>query len=182
MLLFLVTADKGLCGSFNSHLVREASSFIVECREARRRDGPGGAEGARLLRAAAAWRFRFEMVNLFTRPDLTAHAEEMAETAIQQYTSDGERLARRRSSTTSSRASCSRQVIVDQLLPIPTHAGGGWRDRRRAGRRNGRSGGSRTTCSSRRRSRSSPTCFRTMSRHSVSACCWSRRRRSTRRG
>ena len=29
ILLFVVTADKGLCGSFNSSLIREATSFAV---------------------------------------------------------------------------------------------------------------------------------------------------------
>lgn len=115
VLLFLVTADKGLCGSFNSHLVREASSFIVNAekpvvlglvgRKGRDYFGRRGVE------------IRFEMVNLFTR--LTyAHAEEMAETAIQQYV-DGE-VSRVVVLYNEFKSVLQQKVIVDQLLPIPT--------------------------------------------------------------
>ncbi len=121
VLLFLVTADKGLCGSFNSHLVREASSFIVNAekpvvlglvgRKGRDYFGRRGVE------------IRFEMVNLFTK--LTyAHAEGMAETAIQQYV-DGE-VSRVVVLYNEFKSVLQQKVIVDQLLPIPTlqEAGG----------------------------------------------------------
>lgn len=115
VLLFLVTADKGLCGSFNSHLVREASSFVVNAgkpvvlglvgRKGRDYFGRRGVE------------IRFEMVNLFTR--LTyAHAEEMAETATQQYV-DGE-VSRVVVLYNEFKSVLQQKVVVDQLLPIPT--------------------------------------------------------------
>ena len=121
VLLFLVTADKGLCGSFNSHLIREASSFIVNSgnpvvlglvgRKGRDYFGRRGVE------------IRFEMVNLFTK--LTyAHAEEMAETATRQYV-DGE-VSRVVVLYNEFKSVLQQKVVVDQLLPIPTlqEAGG----------------------------------------------------------
>ncbi|MXY23324.1 MAG: ATP synthase F1 subunit gamma [Acidobacteria bacterium] len=115
VLLFLVTADKGLCGSFNSHLVREASSFIVNSdkpvalglvgRKGRDYFGRRGVE------------IRFEMVNLFSR--LTyAHAEEMARIATEQYV-DGE-VSRVVVLYNEFKSVLQQKVVVDQLLPIPT--------------------------------------------------------------
>ena len=115
VLLFLVTADKGLCGSFNSHLVREASSFIVNSdrpvalglvgRKGRDYFGRRGVE------------IRFEMVNLFTK--LTyAHAEEMARLATEQYV-DGE-VSRVVVLYNEFKSVLQQKVVVDQLLPIPT--------------------------------------------------------------
>ncbi len=115
VLLFVVTADKGLCGSFNSHLIREASSFVANAghpvvlglvgRKGREYFGRRGVE------------FRFEMVNLFSR--LTyAHAEEMARTATEQYAA-GE-VSRVVVLYNEFKSVLQQKVVVDQLLPIPT--------------------------------------------------------------
>ena len=114
ILLFVVTADKGLCGSFNSNLIRQAAGFAVEAgREVAM--GLVGRKGRDFF-VRRGVDVRFEMVNLFN--DLRySHAESMAETAIEQYTSGA--------------ASCvsilynefksvlQQQVVIDQMLPIP---------------------------------------------------------------
>ena len=115
VLLFVVTADKGLCGSFNSHLIREASSFIVNAgrpvvlglvgRKGRDYFGRRGIE------------IRFEMVNLFSK--LTyAHAEEIARIATAQYTS-GE-VSRVVILYNEFKSVLQQKVVIDRLLPIPT--------------------------------------------------------------
>ncbi len=115
VLLFVVTADKGLCGSFNSHLTREASSFIVNAgrpvvlglvgRKGRDYFGRRGIE------------IRFEMVNLFSK--LTyAHAEEIARIATAQYTS-GE-VSRVVILYNEFKSVLQQKVVIDRLLPIPT--------------------------------------------------------------
>ncbi len=114
ILLFVVTADKGLCGSFNSNLVREATSFAVEAG----RDVAMGLVGrkGRDFFVRRGVDIRFEMVNLFN--DLRySHAEAMAETSIEQY---GSGAASGVSILYNEfKSVLQQQVVVDQVLPIP---------------------------------------------------------------
>ena len=115
ILLFVVTADKGLCGSFNSNLIREATSFAVGAgREVAM--GLVGRKGRDFF-VRRGVDIRFEMVNLFN--DLRySHAEAMAETAIAQYTSgaaSGVSIL-----YNEFKSVLQQQVVVDQVLPIPT--------------------------------------------------------------
>ena len=115
ILLFVVTADKGLCGSFNSHLIREATRFTVNA------DRPVvlgvvGRKGRDYFSRRGV-EIRFEMVNLFN--DLTyAHAEQMAGMAIEQYT--GGEVSRVVMVYNEFKSVLQQNVVVDQLLPIPT--------------------------------------------------------------
>ena len=114
VLLFVVTADKGLCGSFNSNLVRRAATFAAE---------PGRKAALGLVGRKGRDFFvrrgvdvRFEMVNLFN--DLRySHAAAMAETAIEQYTSgaaSGVSIL-----YNEFKSVLQQQVVVDQVLPVP---------------------------------------------------------------
>jgi F-type H+-transporting ATPase subunit gamma len=114
ILLFVVTADKGLCGSFNSSLIREATSFAVGAgREVAM--GLVGRKGRDFF-VRRGVDIRFQQVNLFN--DLRySHAEAMAETAIEQYTSGA-------ASGVSMlynefKSVLQQQVVVEQVLPIP---------------------------------------------------------------
>ena len=114
ILLFVVTADKGLCGSFNSNLVRQAASFAVEAgREVVM--GLVGRKGRDFF-VRRGVDVRFEMVNLFS--DLRySHAEAMAETAMEQYTTGA-------ASGVSVlynefKSVMQQEVVVDRVLPIP---------------------------------------------------------------
>ena len=114
-LLFVVTADKGLCGGFNSTLIRRATGFAVEAD----RNVAMGLVGRKgrdfFLRRAVD--VRLEMVNIFN--DLRyGHAEAMAETAVEQYTSgaaSGVSIL-----YNEFKSVLQQQVVVDQVLPIPT--------------------------------------------------------------
>ena len=114
VLLFVVTADKGLCGSFNSNLVRRAATFAAD---------PGRKAALGLVGRKGRDFFvrrgvdvRFEMVNLFN--DLRySHAAAMAETAIEQYTSgaaSGVSIL-----YNEFKSVLQQQVVVDQVLPVP---------------------------------------------------------------
>ena len=114
VLLFVVTADKGLCGSFNSNLIREATSFAVGAgREVAM--GLVGRKGRDFF-VRRGVDIRFEMVNLFN--DLRySHAEAMAGTAIEQYSSgaaSGVSIL-----YNEFKSVLQQQVVVDQVLPIP---------------------------------------------------------------
>ena len=114
-LLFVVTADKGLCGSFNSNLIRQGATFAVES-DRKVAMGLVGRKGRDFF-VRRGVDIRFEMVNLFN--DLRyGHAEAMAETAIDQYTSgaaSGVSIL-----YNEFKSVMQQEVVVDQVLPIPT--------------------------------------------------------------
>ena len=114
ILLFVVTADKGLCGSFNSSLVREATSFAVGAgREVVM--GLVGRKGRDFFVRRGVG-IRFQQVNLFN--DLRySHAEAMAETAIEEYTSGA--VSGVSVLYNEFKSVLQQQVVVDQVLPIP---------------------------------------------------------------
>ncbi len=115
ILLFVVTADKGLCGSFNSHLIREATRFVVNADRPVAM-GLVGRKGRDHF-ARRDVEIRFEMVNLFN--ELTyAHAEQMARVAIGQYAAGG--VSRVLILYNEFKSVLQQKVVVDQLLPIPT--------------------------------------------------------------
>ena len=114
ILLFVVTADKGLCGSFNSNLVREAAGFAVGAG----RDVAMGLVGrkGRDFFARRGVDVRFEMVNLFN--DLRySHAEAMAETAIEQYV--GGAASGVSILYNEFKSVLQQEIVVDQVLPVP---------------------------------------------------------------
>ena len=114
-LLFVVTADKGLCGGFNSTLIRRATGFAVEA-DRNVAMGLVGRKGRDFF-VRRAVDVRLEMVNIFN--DLRyGHAEAMAETAVEQYTSgaaSGVSIL-----YNEFKSVLQQQVVVDQVLPIPT--------------------------------------------------------------
>ena len=114
VLLFVVTADKGLCGSFNSNLIREAISYAVGAgREVAM--GLVGRKGRDFF-ARRGVDIRFEMVNLFN--DLRySHAEAMAEKSIEQYASGA--VSGVSILYNEFKSVLQQQVVVDQVLPIP---------------------------------------------------------------
>ena len=114
ILLFVVTADKGLCGSFNSHLIREAARFAVNADRPVAMGLVGRKGRDYFVRRGVE--IRFEMVNLFN--ELTyAHAEQMAKTAIGQYV-DGA-VSRVVILYNEFKSVLQQKVVIDQLLPIP---------------------------------------------------------------
>ena len=114
-LLFVVTADKGLCGSFNSNLVRQAATFAVDS-DRKVAMGLVGRKGRDFF-ARRGVDVRFEMVNLFNDVRYS-HAEAMAGAAIEQYTSgaaSGVSIL-----YNEFKSVMQQEVVVDQVLPIPT--------------------------------------------------------------
>ena len=113
-LLIVVTADKGLCGGFNSALLRKASAHL--------RDADGqvalalvGRKGRDFFRRYN-FDVRYEDVNIFN--DLRyVHAQAVAEIAVQQFTEgavSGVHLL-----YNEFKSVIQQDVVVDQLLPIP---------------------------------------------------------------
>ena len=113
-LLFVVTADKGLCGSFNSGLIRRASAFVRDSDS----DVVLGLVGrkGRDFFVRHGFQVRYEEVNLFSDLQYT-HGQAIARVAVRQFT-EGQA-----SSVyllyNEFKSAIQQQVVVERLLPIP---------------------------------------------------------------
>ena len=115
-LLIVVTADRGLCGSFNSNVLKAAGQFIVtEGRDQQVALGLIGRKGRDFFRRRG-FEIRYEQVGIFQRLSF-AHAADLANAAIDEFTSG------RASSVylvyNEFKSVMSQRIVVERLLPIP---------------------------------------------------------------
>jgi F-type H+-transporting ATPase subunit gamma len=114
-LLFVITADRGLCGSFNTNAIKAASTFVVEDPAREVALGLIGRRGRDFF-ARRGFEVRYEQVNLFQALQF-AHATDIAHAAIAAFTSpdvDGVYLV-----YNEFRSVISQRIVVERLLPIP---------------------------------------------------------------
>ena len=114
-LLFVITADRGLCGSFNANVIKAAATFITEQPDRHVALGLVGRRG-RDYYAKRGFEVRYERINLFAK--LTFEdARDIAQTAIDAFTSgDVDRVFL---TYNEFRSVMQQRVVVEQLLPIP---------------------------------------------------------------
>src|SRR5688572_13138638 len=115
-LLIVITADRGLCGSFNSNIIKRAGQFIVN--EGRSRGialGLVGRKGRDFFRRRG-FDVRYEAAGIFQKLNFN-DAVAIADTAIEDFTSGA---------ATSVylvynefKSVISQRLVVEQLLPIP---------------------------------------------------------------
>ena len=113
-LLFVVTADRGLCGSFNSGIFRKTAGF-VQGADRQVVMGLVGRKGRDFF-VRRGFEVRYEDVNLFNDLRYT-HAQAMARVAVDQYATGA-------SSSVSVvynefKSAIQQQIVVERLLPIP---------------------------------------------------------------
>ena len=115
-LLIVITADRGLCGSFNSNIIKTAGHFIV--REGQGREialGLIGRKGRDFFRRRG-FDVRYESVGLFQKLSFT-DAVPIADVAIEEFTSGAA------SSVylvyNEFKSVMSQRIVVERLLPIP---------------------------------------------------------------
>lgn len=114
-LLFVITADRGLCGSFNTNAIKAASTFIVEDAAREVALGLVGRRGRDYF-ARRGFEVRYEQVNLFAALQFS-HASEIAKAAIEAFTTgqvDSVYLI-----YNEFRSVMSQRIVVERLLPIP---------------------------------------------------------------
>ena len=174
--VIVVTGDKGLCGSFNTNVIKAGGAFVVEQppavhARAGRPQGPRFLRPPRLRGAVRADRHLPEAASTTTRrrsrrPAIDAFISGQVDRVMLVYNEFKSVMTQR--------------VVVDQLLPIAradveatataTPIVAGADPRRRS-----------TTCTNRRRRRSSTSCCRATSRFRSTARCSNRTPRSLRR-
>ncbi len=120
-LLIVITADRGLCGSFNSNVIKAAGQFIL--KEAPGRDialGLVGRKGRDFFRRRG-FDVRYETVGIFQKMTF-ADAIDIADAAIEDFTSGAA------SSVylvyNEFKSVMTQRIVVERLLPIPRLEGG----------------------------------------------------------
>ena len=116
-LVIVITGDRGLCGSFNSNVIKSAGQFIVD--EGRTTDdialGLIGRKGRDFFRRRG-FDVRYERVGVFQKLAFS-HAVEIADMAIDEFVSG------RASSVyliyNEFKSVMSQRIVVERLLPIP---------------------------------------------------------------
>jgi F-type H+-transporting ATPase subunit gamma len=114
-LLFVITADRGLCGSFNTNVIKAGGIFIAE--DARRRVALGlvGRRGRDYF-ARRGLDLLYERINLFAQLKFD-DAQTIAKSAIEAFTSgevDSVYLV-----YNEFRSVMQQRVVTERLLPIP---------------------------------------------------------------
>ena len=113
-LLIVVSADRGLCGSFNTNVIKAASTFIVENPAREVALGLIGRRGRDYF-ARRGFEITFELINLFAALKFD-HAKTIADTAIEAFTSgavDSVHIV-----YNEFKSVIAQKVVVEQLLPL----------------------------------------------------------------
>jgi F-type H+-transporting ATPase subunit gamma len=115
VVLLVVTADKGLAGSFNSNVIKAAANFIVERPGQQVSLGLIGRKGRDFFRRRG-FAVRAERVNLFSRLDFS-DAKQIAAPLIEGFTAgdiDAVYVV-----YNEFKSMLSQRVVTERLLPIP---------------------------------------------------------------
>ena len=115
-LLIVITADRGLCGSFNTNIIKSAGQFIV--KEGRQHEvalGLIGRKGRDFFRRRG-FEVRYEAAGIFQRLSF-ADAAALADTAIDEFTSG--RASSVHLIYNEFKSVMSQRIVVERLLPIP---------------------------------------------------------------
>ena len=117
-LLLVITADRGLCGSFNANVIKAAATFITEQPSRQVALGLVGRRGRDYF-AKRGFEIRYERINLFAKLHFDDGAD-IARTAMEAFTGgevDSVHLV-----YNEFRSVLQQRVVTEQLLPIPRTA------------------------------------------------------------
>jgi len=113
-LVIVVTADKGLCGSFNTNVIKAAGTFIVETAETCEL-GLVGRKGRDFF-GRRGFAVAFEQIGIFQKLRFE-DARAIAQAAVEPFLAGA--VDRVMLVFNEFRSVISQRVVVDQLLPIP---------------------------------------------------------------
>jgi F-type H+-transporting ATPase subunit gamma len=115
VLLVVITADRGLCGSFNSNIIKGAGTFLTETVDREIALGLVGRKGRDFF-ARRGFEVKFQHVNLFQRLQY-GDAQAIARAAIEDFTTravDQVYLV-----YNEFKSVMQQRVVIERLLPIP---------------------------------------------------------------
>lgn len=114
ILLIVVTADRGLCGAFNTNIVRAASAFLREHAAQTVSLVTVGRKGRDFFRRRGI-SIRSEFINIFSKLDY-GHARDISETVVQAYSEaeiDSAYIV-----YNEFKSVIQQRVVVEKLLPL----------------------------------------------------------------
>jgi F-type H+-transporting ATPase subunit gamma len=115
-LLIVITADRGLCGSFNSNVIKAAGQFIAtESRGHEIALGLIGRKGREFFKRRG-FDVRYEQVGIFQRLTF-AHAAEIANMAIEQFAAGD--VSSVYLVYNEFKSVMTQRLVIERLLPIP---------------------------------------------------------------
>jgi len=114
-LLVVISADKGLCGSFNTNVTKQATLFVQDSPDRQVAMALVGRKGRDFFMRRRV-DVRYEVVNLFQQIKF-AHAQEIARTATEAFTEG--RVGSVYLLYNEFKSVMSQKVVVERLLPIP---------------------------------------------------------------
>ena len=163
-LLIVISADRGLCGSFNSNIIKAAGQFVVKEGQAHQVAlGLIGRKGRDFFRRRG-FDVRYEAVGIFQRLSFD-DAVALADAAIEEFTSG--RASSVYLAYNEFKSVMSQRIVVERLLPIPRLEG------------EAAAGPTTDISTSRHRRRSSRTCCHGTCRCRCIAPCSNRMPRSS---
>ena len=112
--LIVITADKGLCGAFNSNIIKAAQNFIGENRHRQLTLNCVGRKGRDFFRKGPMTVVH-EAVNIFARLDYS-HARQISATLMEEFANqevDAVYLA-----YNEFKSVIQQRIVVEQLLPV----------------------------------------------------------------
>jgi F-type H+-transporting ATPase subunit gamma len=115
VMLFVVTADKGLCGGFNTNVIKQAAAFVLDSPERQVALGLIGRKGRDFFRRRG-FDVRYEVVNIFTRLKYD-DARDMAKEAIEAFCAG--RVSAVYVVYNEFKSVMQQRVAIERLLPIP---------------------------------------------------------------
>jgi len=116
LVLVIVTADRGLCGGFNSNLIRAGQNFLQQHQGAEVRLFTAGRKGRDFFRRRNA-AFAGEYANFFSKLDV-AHARDISQQLIDMYSkseTDAVYIA-----YNEFKSAIQQRIVVEKLLPLGT--------------------------------------------------------------
>jgi F-type H+-transporting ATPase subunit gamma len=115
VLLFVLTADKGLCGSFNTNIIKQAGSFVLDTPERQVALGLIGRKGRDFFRRRG-YDVRYEVVNIFMHLKY-GDAAGIANVAIEDF-SEG-RASAVYVLYNEFKSVMQQRIAIERILPIP---------------------------------------------------------------
>ena len=116
-LLIVITADRGLCGSFNSNVIKAAGQFVLNEKRGSHDIALGliGRKGRDFFRRRG-FDVRYEQVGIFQRLAFS-HAADIANAAIEDFVSG--QASSVHLVYNEFKSVMTQRIVVEQLLPIP---------------------------------------------------------------
>jgi F-type H+-transporting ATPase subunit gamma len=117
VILVVVTADRGLCGSFNTNIIKAAATFIVDSPGREVALGLVGRKGRDYF-IRRGFEVRYERVNLFSHLKYT-DAQRIAGAAIESFTADEDPCDAVYLLYNEFKSILQQRIVVERLLPVP---------------------------------------------------------------